>query len=84
MRHKLHVGILSEAMTNQHVPGATPVMQPHGLFSAGVIYNRRKTSWKERAMSVERPCVLVGVTGCIAAYKAGEIVRGLQKEVLGF
>lgn len=30
-------------------------------------------------MSVERPCVLVGVTGCIAAYKAGEIVRGLQK-----
>ena len=42
-------------------------------------YNRRKTSWKERAMSVERPCVLVGVTGCIAAYKAGEIVRGLQK-----
>lgn len=30
-------------------------------------------------MSVERPCVLVGVTGCIAAYKACEIVRGLQK-----
>ena len=30
-------------------------------------------------MRVERPCVLVGVTGCIAAYKAGEIVRGLQK-----
>ena len=30
-------------------------------------------------MSVVRPCVLVGVTGCIAAYKAGEIVRGLQK-----
>ena len=30
-------------------------------------------------MSVERPCILVGVTGCIAAYKAGEIVRGLQK-----
>ena len=30
-------------------------------------------------MSVERPCVLVGVNGCIAAYKAGEIVRGLQK-----
>lgn len=30
-------------------------------------------------MSVERPCVLVGVTGCIAAYKAGEVVRGLQK-----
>ena len=30
-------------------------------------------------MSGERPCVLVGVTGCIAAYKAGEIVRGLQK-----
>ena len=28
---------------------------------------------------MERPCVLVGVTGCIAAYKAGEIVRGLQK-----
>ena len=30
-------------------------------------------------MSVERPCVLLGVTGCIAAYKACEIVRGLQK-----
>lgn len=30
-------------------------------------------------MSVKRPCILVGVTGCIAAYKAGEIVRGLQK-----
>ena len=30
-------------------------------------------------MSVERPCILVGVTGCIAAYRAGEIVRGLQK-----
>lgn len=30
-------------------------------------------------MSVERPCILVGVTGCIAAYKAGEIVRGLQE-----
>lgn len=30
-------------------------------------------------MSVERPCVLVGVNGCIAAYKAAEIVRGLQK-----
>ena len=30
-------------------------------------------------MSVEQPCVLVGVTGCIAAYKACEIVRGLQK-----
>ena len=30
-------------------------------------------------MSVERPCVLVGVTGCIAAYKAGEIVRAQQK-----
>lgn len=30
-------------------------------------------------MSMERPCVLVGVTGCIAAYKACEIVRGLQK-----
>lgn len=30
-------------------------------------------------MSVERPCILVGVTGCIAAYKAGEVVRGLQK-----
>ena len=30
-------------------------------------------------MSVERPCILVGVAGCIAAYKAGEIVRGLQK-----
>ena len=33
-------------------------------------------------MSVERLCVLVGVTGCIAAYKAGEIVRGLQKAVV--
>ena len=30
-------------------------------------------------MSMECPCVLVGVTGCIAAYKACEIVRGLQK-----
>ena len=30
-------------------------------------------------MSQERPCVLVGITGCIAAYKACEIVRGLQK-----
>lgn len=30
-------------------------------------------------MSQERPCVLVGITGCIAAYKAAEIVRGLQK-----
>lgn len=30
-------------------------------------------------MSQERPCVLVGTTGCIAAYKACEIVRGLQK-----
>lgn len=30
-------------------------------------------------MSVERPSVLVGVTGCIAAYKAAEVVRGLQK-----
>lgn len=30
-------------------------------------------------MSIERPCVLLGVTGCIAAYKACEIVRGLQK-----
>ena len=27
----------------------------------------------------KRPCVLVGVTGCIAAYKACEVVRGLQK-----
>ncbi len=26
-----------------------------------------------------QPCILVGVTGCIAAYKACEIVRGLQK-----
>ena len=26
--------------------------------------------------------VLLGVTGCIAAYKAAEIVRGLQKEGL--
>ena len=30
-------------------------------------------------MSQERPCVLVGITGCIAAYKACESVRGLQK-----
>lgn len=30
-------------------------------------------------MSKERPLVLLGITGCIAAYKAGEIVRGLQK-----
>ena len=30
-------------------------------------------------MGVERPCVLVGGTGCIAGYEAGEIVRGLQK-----
>ena len=27
----------------------------------------------------KKPCVLLGVTGCIAAYKACEIVRGLQK-----
>ena len=30
-------------------------------------------------MSVEQPCVLIGVTGCIAAYKSCEILRGLQK-----
>ena len=30
-------------------------------------------------MSVERPCILEGATGCIPAYKAGEIERGLQK-----
>lgn len=30
-------------------------------------------------MSQERPCVLLGITGCIAAYKACEILRGLQK-----
>ncbi|WP_165056274.1 MULTISPECIES: phosphopantothenate--cysteine ligase family flavoprotein [unclassified Adlercreutzia] len=28
---------------------------------------------------MSEPCVLVGVTGCIAAYKSCEIVRGLQK-----
>ena len=27
----------------------------------------------------KQPTVLVGVTGCIAAYKACEVVRGLQK-----
>ena len=32
-----------------------------------------------QAGRTKRPCVLVGVTGCIAAYKACEIVRGLQK-----
>lgn len=30
-------------------------------------------------MSPKAPCVLIGVTGCIAAYKSCEIVRGLQK-----
>lgn len=30
-------------------------------------------------MTREQPCVLVGVTGCIAAYKACEVIRGLQK-----
>lgn len=30
-------------------------------------------------MSAKEPCVLIGVTGCIAAYKSCEIVRGLQK-----
>lgn len=30
-------------------------------------------------MSKERPLVLLGITGCIAAYKACEILRGLQK-----
>lgn len=30
-------------------------------------------------MSKQVPCVLLGVTGCIAAYKSCEIVRGLQK-----
>ena len=30
-------------------------------------------------MTREKPCVLIGVTGCIAAYKTCEIVRGLQK-----
>ena len=33
----------------------------------------------EGAAAMGKPCVLVGVTGCIAAYKACEIVRGLQK-----
>lgn len=30
-------------------------------------------------MTVQKPCVLIGVTGCIAAYKSCEIVRALQK-----
>lgn len=30
-------------------------------------------------MTAQKPCVLIGVTGCIAAYKSCEIVRGLQK-----
>lgn len=30
-------------------------------------------------MSNDKPCVLLGVTGCIAAYKSCEILRGLQK-----
>ena len=30
-------------------------------------------------MTRKKPCVVLGVTGCIAAYKACEIVRGLQK-----
>lgn len=30
-------------------------------------------------MTQTNPCVLLGVTGCIAAYKSCEIVRGLQK-----
>lgn len=30
-------------------------------------------------MTRENPCVLIGVTGCIAAYKSCEILRGLQK-----
>ncbi len=30
-------------------------------------------------MSSRQPCVLLGVTGCIAAYKSCEILRGLQK-----
>lgn len=29
--------------------------------------------------TTDQPCVLVGVTGCIAAYKSCEIVRALQK-----
>ncbi len=29
--------------------------------------------------TADQPCVLVGVTGCIAAYKSCEIVRALQK-----
>lgn len=35
----------------------------------------------QRGLEFEKnaPCVLVGVTGCIAAYKSCEIVRGLQK-----
>ena len=30
-------------------------------------------------MSNDKPCVLLGVTGCIAAYKSCEILRSLQK-----
>ncbi len=30
-------------------------------------------------MTYQQQCVLIGVTGCIAAYKSCEIVRGLQK-----
>lgn len=30
-------------------------------------------------VSAQQPCVLIGVTGCIAAYKSCEILRGLQK-----
>lgn len=30
-------------------------------------------------MSYDKPCVLIGVTGCVAAYKTCEIIRGLQK-----
>lgn len=33
----------------------------------------------ERIDGTAQPCVLVAVTGCIAAYKACEVVRGFQK-----
>ena len=39
---------------------------------------RRSTRRKERVMA-DQPVVLLGVTGGIAAYKAAELLRGLQK-----
>ncbi len=41
--------------------------------------NRQIAEDEEVRGGATRPCVLVGVTGCIAAYKACELVRGLQK-----